>query len=91
VQVAKAIIGVIDWKLSAEQAIALPVLFAGGGNQISIEQGSSLEAMVPALKALGHGEISARSLPLKANAVEVRDGRLHGAADPRSEGRGVAE
>ena len=95
VHVAKAIIGVIDWKLSAEEAIALPTLFAPGfapgGAPLSIEQGSALEAMVPALKALGHAEIASRSLPLKANAVEVRDGRLHGAADPRSEGRAVAE
>ena len=34
---------------------------------------------------------SARSLPLKANAIEVVDGQLRGAADPRSEGRAVAE
>jgi gamma-glutamyltranspeptidase / glutathione hydrolase len=91
VQVTKAIIGVIDWQLSAEQAIALPALFAPGGSQVSIEQGTSLEAMLPALKALGHAEISARVLPLKANAVEVVDGELRGAADPRSEGRSVAE
>ena len=95
VQVAKAIIGVIDWKLTAEQAIALPTLFAAGfgpgGAPISVEQGSTLEAMVPALKALGHADVVARSLPLKANAVEARDGRLHGAADPRSEGRAISE
>ena len=90
-QVAKAIVGVVDWKLSAAEAIALPAIFAPGGAAVSIEQGSSLEAMVPALKALGHSEITARSLPLKANAVEVRDGRLHGAADPRSEGSAASE
>ncbi len=90
-QVVRAIIGVIDWKLSAQDAIALPVIFAPGTSAISIEQGSALEAMVPALKALGHAEISARALPLKANAVEAVDGQLRGAADPRSEGAAASE
>ena len=90
-QVAKAIIGLVDWKLSAAEAIALPTIFAPGGPVVSIEQGSALEAMVPALKALGHADIAARALPLKANAVEAREGRLHGAADPRSEGAAASQ
>jgi len=91
VQLVKAIIGVIDWKLTAQQAIALPVLYAPGGDAVFIEQGSSLEAMAPALRALGHATITPRTLPLKANAIEVTGGRLEGAADPRSEGRAVAQ
>jgi gamma-glutamyltranspeptidase/glutathione hydrolase len=90
-QVARIIIGVIDWKLSAQEAIALPVIFAPGGATVSVEQGSALEGMIPALRALGHAEVTARNLPLKANAVEVVDGRLQGGADPRSEGRAVSE
>lgn len=90
-QVTKAIIGVIDWNLSAQDAIALPVIYAPGGNAVIVEQGSSLEAMVPALKALGHAEVRSASMPLKANAIEVVDGKLAGAADPRSEGKAVAE
>jgi gamma-glutamyltranspeptidase/glutathione hydrolase len=89
-QVAKAIIGVIDWKLSAQDAIALPVLFVQG-DAVVIERGSALEAMVPALRALGHERVAGREMPLKANAVEVVDGVLIGAADPRSEGRPVPE
>ena len=90
-QVAKAIIGVIDWKLSAQDAIALPVLLAPGGDAVFVEQGSALEAMIPALKALGHATVMPRAMPLKANALEVVDGQLRGAADPRSEGQSVAE
>jgi gamma-glutamyltranspeptidase/glutathione hydrolase len=90
-QVAKAIIGVIDWKLSAQDAIALPVIYAPGGNAVIVEQGGSLEAMIPAFKALGHAEVRAAVLPLKANAIEVVDGKLAGAADPRSEGRAVSQ
>jgi gamma-glutamyltranspeptidase/glutathione hydrolase len=89
-QVAKAIIGVIDWKLSAQEAIALPVLFVAGDTLI-VEPGSRLEAMAPALQALGHTQVRARAMPLKANAVEVVGHALRGAADPRSEGKAVAE
>jgi gamma-glutamyltranspeptidase/glutathione hydrolase len=89
-QVAKAIIGVIDWQLSAQAAIALPVLFVQG-DALLLEQGSALEPMIPALRALGHERIAVRTMPLKANAIEVIGGRLAGAADPRSEGRMVSE
>ncbi len=90
-QVAKAIIGVIDWGLSAQDAIALPLIYAPGGDSVIVEAGSSLEAMIPALMALGHGDIRKAALPLKANAVEVVGGRLTGGADPRSEGRAISE
>ncbi|MDR2857336.1 MAG: gamma-glutamyltransferase [Novosphingobium sp.] len=90
-QVLRAIIGVIDWHLPAADALALPVLFAPGGNTVFVEQGSALEAMIPALTALGHAGVTVRDMPLKANAVEVVDGRLRGAADPRSEGAAAGE
>jgi len=90
VQVAKALVGYLDWGLTAEDAIALPVLYSPG-DTIAIEPGTSLEAMIPALEALGHKGIAARRLPLKANAVEWRDGRWIGAADPRSEGVAITQ
>jgi gamma-glutamyltranspeptidase/glutathione hydrolase len=90
-QVLRAIIGVIDWKLTAQQAIALPVLFAPGGNAVFVEQGSPLEAMIPALQALGHADVTPRDMPLKANAIEVIAGTLRGGADPRSEGTVASE
>ena len=90
-QVAKAIIGVIDWKLSAQDAIALPVIFAPGGTIVFVERGSAHEAMIPALNALGHSDVRARDASFKANAIEWRDGRWIGAADPRSEGAAVQE
>jgi len=90
-QVARAIIGVIDWRLSAQDALALPVIFAPG-NTIFVERGTVLETMIPALRALGHGKIGYREpTSFKANAIESTDGRWMGAADPRSEGVAVAE
>jgi gamma-glutamyltranspeptidase/glutathione hydrolase len=89
-QVAKAVIGVVDWNLTVQQAIALPALFSPG-DTVQIERGTSLEAMAPALRALGHDKIVPRTLALKANAIEWRDGRWVGAADPRSEGAIASE
>jgi gamma-glutamyltranspeptidase/glutathione hydrolase len=88
-QVAKAIIGVIDWDLSAQEAIALPQIM-GLGDRVTIERGSSLEAMVPALQALGQNAVIVEP-GYKANAIERVGGRWVGAADPRSEGIWVAQ
>lgn len=89
-QVAKAIIGVLDWNLSARDAIALPTVFAPGGETVFVEKGTALETMIPALQALGHAKIMARNPSFKANAIEHLDGVWRGAADPRSEGAAVA-
>ncbi|WP_084584392.1 gamma-glutamyltransferase [Sphingomonas azotifigens] len=83
-QVAKAIIGVIDWKLSAQDAIGLGLLYAPGKTAIA-EKGTDLEVMVPALRALGE-DVRPAALGLKANAIERVRGRWVGGADPRSEG-----
>lgn len=90
-QVARAIIGVVDWRLSAQQALALPMLYAPG-ETVYLEQGTYLEAMAPALRALGHARIGTRPpLTFKANAVEWAGDRWVGAADPRSEGAAAGE
>lgn len=89
-QVLKAIIGVIDWHLTAQQAIALPVIFAPGGDTVFLERGSFLETLAPQLEALGH-KVEVRDPSFKANAVELVNGRWVGAADPRSEGAAVAQ
>lgn len=88
-QVAKSLIGVIDWHLPVQEAIALPVLFAPG-DTVFVEQGSRLEAMIPALAALGH-QVRPREMPLKTNAIQVIGDRLEGGVDPRSEGRAVMQ
>jgi len=89
-QVLKAIIGVIDWHLTAQQAIALPVIFAPGTDTVYVERGTFLEQMAPRLEALGH-KVAVRDPSFKANAVELLNGRWTGAADPRSEGAAVSQ
>ena len=90
-QVLKAIIAVLDWNLPVDQALALPVLFAPGGNTVFIEGGTDHEKLVPVLTGLGHQDVRPRERSFKANAVEVRDGKLVGAADPRSEGEAARQ
>ena len=83
-QVAKTLIGVIDWKLDAASAIALPQIVASG-DTVRIEQGSALERHAAALEALGH-TVQATRLPLKINAAEWTGEGWRGVADPRGEG-----
>ncbi len=83
-QVAKAIIGVLDWKLSVQDAIALPLLYVSDDLLIA-EKDTSLQALLPALEKLGHRTAS-YPLPLKANGIERVSGGWRGGADPRSEG-----
>ena len=90
VQVARALIGVIDFGLPLGDAIALPVLFSPG-EAVTVEQGSALEAMIPQLRALGHDQVGARGLPLKTNGAQRTAAGWVGAADPRSEGAAVRE
>jgi gamma-glutamyltranspeptidase / glutathione hydrolase len=91
-QVAKILIGVLDWHLSAQQAIALPMIYAPG--YVSVESGTYLQAMGPQLQALGHTDIKfepSSTYNYKANAIEWVNGRWVGAADPRSEGVALSE
>jgi gamma-glutamyltranspeptidase/glutathione hydrolase len=88
-QVAKTLIAVLDWDLSAQDAIALPVIM-GVGDRILVERGTRLESIIPALTALGD-RASAFAPGFKANAIEWKNGRWIGAADPRSEGVAVSE
>lgn len=89
-QVIRAVIGMVDWQLTPQDALALPVLVPFG-DTLFVEKGSALEAMMPALIQLGHAGIQTRALPLKAQAIRIDGARAIGGADPRSEGRAISE
>ena len=84
VTTARAIIGAIDFDLSARQALALPFTMAFG-DSVLVEQGSWLERRVPALRALGHENISLREAPIKAGAIKREGAIWEAARDPRLE------
>jgi gamma-glutamyltranspeptidase / glutathione hydrolase len=88
--VAKTLIGVLDFGLPVEDAIALPNLFmAGDGNIIeSTPLGTTLSGQ---LAQFGRTML-ATDLPSKLNAAERNaDGSWTGAADPRSVGAVAVE
>lgn len=87
-QVAKTVIGLIDWKLSVEDAIALPVLYANGP-RVALEKGTRLDGMAATLRAMGHTVVSA-DLPTKTGALVRVGNHWRAAADNRTEGQAVA-
>lgn len=83
VTVARAIIGVIDFGLGAQDALALPFAMSFG-DVLLIEKGSALVAMQGDLAALGHEGIRLAPAPIKANALGRRaDGTWEVATEPR--------
>lgn len=82
--VTKSLIGVLDFGLSAQDAIALPNIYFGG-DAVLIERGTSLDAMRDRIATLGRTVVSS-DLGSKLNAVERTLTGWRGAADPRSEG-----
>jgi gamma-glutamyltranspeptidase/glutathione hydrolase len=89
-QVIRLVIGMVDWKLSPEAALALPVLVPFG-DTVFVEQGSFLEAMIPQLNQMGHAKVMPRALPLKAQAIRIEGRSVIGGADPRSEGKAITD
>jgi len=89
VQVARVLIGVLDFGLSVDEALALPVLYSPE-DVVFVERGTALEAMMPQLEALGH-EVATRAPGFKANAAVLGPDGWVGGADPRSDGVAVAE
>ncbi len=82
VQVARGIIGVVDFGLSAEQAISLPLIMAFGSTVV-IEKDSALENMRDELTALGHANVRSFRPPLKSNALLRGPQGWEVAMDPR--------
>jgi gamma-glutamyltranspeptidase/glutathione hydrolase len=84
VTVARAIIGVLDFGLGAQDALALPFAMAFG-ETLLVEEGSALAAMQEQLQALGHTSIRLSPAPIKANALGRRkDGSWEVATEPRN-------
>ena len=84
--VAKAVVGIMSWGLSPQEAIDLPNMVAKT-EQVRIERHRAKPEIIQALRDFGYdvfeseGEISGLSAVLK-----LEDGTLQGGADPRREG-----
>lgn len=82
--VTKTLIGVIDFGLPLDKAIALPNIYFGGG-QLEVEQETSLAAMAEGLAKYGQ-KVRAVDLGSKVNGAQLTATGWTGASDPRSEG-----
>ena len=82
--VAQSVIALLDWGLDAQAALSLPRHVNRNG-ATDLEEDTALEALAPALQAMGH-EVSIRPLVSGLHAIRRVDGRLEGGADPRREG-----
>jgi gamma-glutamyltranspeptidase / glutathione hydrolase len=85
--VAKALIGVLDWKLDIQSAIDLPN-FGSRNGPTQIERGSRYEALAPQLERRGH-EVQFAEFESGLHGLERVPGGWRGGADPRREGVAV--
>ncbi|MGB3753961.1 MAG: gamma-glutamyltransferase [Parerythrobacter sp.] len=82
VQTARSIVGVIDFGMTADEALAMPFIMAFG-SRVFLEKGTWLEEAQGAFEALGHSETIIRDGSLKANAILRQGDRWVTARDPR--------
>jgi gamma-glutamyltranspeptidase/glutathione hydrolase len=87
--IAKTLIGVLDWGLDVQQAIALPNMGSRNiGGATELENGPKAAALAEALQAMGH-QVKVIDLPSGLHGVQRVSGRRAGwvgGADPRREG-----
>jgi gamma-glutamyltranspeptidase/glutathione hydrolase len=87
--VAEALSGMIDGKLDPQAACALPHIFNPNAYTV-LEQGTSLEALAPKLKAMGH-QVVIHALSSGSQIIQrTKDGYL-GGADPRRDGIAIGD
>ncbi len=83
-QTARAIIGVIDFRLPLEEALGLPFVMAVGPGTVLVEKGTWMEELAPDLQRLGHAQVTPFDQLLRTTAaLRGADGRWRAAFDPR--------
>ena len=87
--VTKTLIGVLDWGLSAEEAIKLPNLYFGRGG-VLIEDDAAGKTLAERMKPFGYS-VTPTDLGSKLNAVERVGDAWRGAADPRGPGSSAVD
>ena len=84
--VAKTVVGIMRWGLSAQQAIDLPNMVAKT-QQVRIEKNRADQSLIQALRDFGYNVYESEGEISGLSAVARRaDGTLEGGADPRREG-----
>ena len=87
--VTKTLIGVLDYGLSLEEAMAMPNIYYNRSGLL-LENGSDLVALQGELTEMGH-VVNTSGLPSKLAGAQKTDKGWIGAVDPRSTGQAVSE
>jgi gamma-glutamyltranspeptidase/glutathione hydrolase len=87
--VTKTLIGVLDWGMTAQDAIALPNIYFGRAGLL-LEDDAVGKAMAEKMKGFGYS-VTPTDLTSKLNAVERVGDTWRGAADPRSPGSAAVD
>jgi gamma-glutamyltranspeptidase/glutathione hydrolase len=78
------VLAVLDWGLDVQAAVELPNVVNRNG-PTGLEADSRAESLAGPLKGRGHA-VEVEAMTSGLHAIERRDGRLYGGADPRREG-----
>lgn len=87
--VMKIVIGVLDWGLDPQAAIALPN-FGNRGGATELEAGTKAELLKEPLERLGH-KVSVTELTSGSQAILINRTGLIGGVDPRREGLALGD
>jgi gamma-glutamyltranspeptidase/glutathione hydrolase len=87
--VARALTGLLDWRLDPQAAVSLPHV-GTVGNTVELEAGTGMEALAPALQERGQ-VVDPREMNSGLQAIVVTPNGLQGGADPRREGVAVGD
>ena len=82
--VARSLVGILDWNMHPQQAIAAPNM-GSRNRETEIERGSALEGTAAALRAMGH-PVEIVDLVSGTHGIVRTPKGLAGGADPRREG-----
>jgi gamma-glutamyltranspeptidase/glutathione hydrolase len=82
--VTQALVALIDWRMTMQEAVALPHILNRNG-ATELEQGTAAEGLAPALAAMGH-EIKIAPLESGLQGIRIRGKIMDGGVDPRREG-----
>jgi gamma-glutamyltranspeptidase/glutathione hydrolase len=86
--VSRSIIGVLDWKLTPQDAVATPAMFARTP-QIEVERARMPAATIDALRERGWSVVES-DLYSGTHVIQVTPDGLVGGADPRLEGKATS-
>lgn len=87
--VAKALVGVLDWKLDSQQAVSLPN-FGNRNSSTELETGTTIAQLKPDLEAMGHA-VQVVEQTSGSHAIVLTQDGIVGGVDPRREGKALGE